>query len=67
MHWFLIILVAGGSFLLGFAVAFLPMQRKELFWKCKWIELEHDTARKMGHEPRDIDDMLWEWENTDPN
>lgn len=27
-------------------------------WRIRWIELEHDTARAMGKEPRNIDKVF---------
>ncbi len=26
-------------------------------WRTRWIELEHDSARKEGRKPRDINDV----------
>ena len=46
----IIILVAVGYFCMGFVFG----NRRELYWRIKWIELEHDTARKLGSEPRNI-------------
>jgi len=49
----LIILVAVGFFSVGFMFG----QRRETYWRIKWIELEHETARKLGKEPRDINSI----------
>jgi hypothetical protein len=49
--------VAGGFFCLGG----LWFSRKVLFWRIKWIELEHDLARAQGREPRDISEVEKEW------
>lgn len=39
----------------GFFCAGTVMQmRRTLYWRIKWIELEHDSARQLGREPRDI-------------
>lgn len=37
------------------AVASLFWQNKILLWRIRWIKLEHDSARKEGREPRDIE------------
>lgn len=46
------------TFLLVSAVAFCAGyawgSRRELYWRIKWIELEHDSARAEGREPRSI-------------
>jgi hypothetical protein len=38
-------------------VGYMFGQRRELYWRIKWIELEHDTARKLGKEPRNISEV----------
>ena len=49
----LLVMVAIGYFCLGA----LFMSRRVLFWRIKWIELEHDLARAQGRAPRKIDAM----------
>ncbi len=46
----LILLAAAGGFAVGYMLGF----RRELYWRIKWIELEHDCARAEGRQPRNI-------------
>ena len=46
-------LVAAGYFAMGYMFG----MRRDLYWRTKWIELEHDTARKLGKEPRNIKEV----------
>ncbi len=48
--WVMMACLSAGYFCAG--VAF--MQRKVLYWRIKWIEMEHTLARLEGREPRDI-------------
>lgn len=45
-----LLLASVGFFCLGVAL----QQRRVLYWRVKWIEMEHDLARLQGREPRDI-------------
>ena len=51
---FLIVLVAFGFWCGGYLVGFGSVRK----WRIRWIELEHDTARALGKEPRNIDDVF---------
>jgi hypothetical protein len=48
-----VLLVAAGSFCMGAAL----QMRQVLYWRIKWIELEHDSARQIGREPRNISEV----------
>lgn len=48
------ILLAFGFWCGGYLVGYGHVQR----WKIRWIELEHDSARALGKEPRNIDDVF---------
>lgn len=47
-------LTAVGYFCLGMLVCLRAVAR----WRIRWIELEHDLARRENREPRNIDDFL---------
>lgn len=49
-HIVVLLLSAVGFFCAGTALQL----RRVLYWRIKWIELEHDSARQLGREPRDI-------------
>lgn len=55
IFFFVLLLVgmafAGASFM---AAYLLPKVQK---WRIRWIELEHDSARAEGREPRNIDSV----------
>jgi hypothetical protein len=40
-----------------FCVGYLFGQRKVLYWRIKWIEMEHDLAREQGRSPRSISEI----------
>lgn len=46
----MIVLVAIGYFCAGIVIR----QSRVLYWRIKWIELEHQLARREGREPRNI-------------
>lgn len=49
-HIVVLLLSAVGFFCAGTALQL----RRVLYWRIKWIEMEHDLARQLGREPRDI-------------
>jgi hypothetical protein len=53
---FSIVLIATaiGFFAWGMLINNLKIQ----VWRIRWIELEHDTARLLGREPRNIDEVF---------
>ena len=53
MIYLVIILACIGCFCAGY----LWGNRGELYWRIRWIELENDTARALGKEPRDIKEV----------
>ena len=48
-----LMLIAAGCFCVGGRWG----RRQVLYWRIKWIELEHETARALGREPRDIEEV----------
>jgi len=38
-----------------FCLGYIFGARRILYWQIKWIELEHDSARAEGREPRNIE------------
>jgi hypothetical protein len=41
----------------AFCVGGLWGMRRVMFWRIKWIELEHDLARLQNRKPRDVFEM----------
>lgn len=51
---YLLVLTSFGFWCGGYLIGIGKVQR----WKIRWIELEHDSARALGKEPRDINDVF---------
>jgi hypothetical protein len=41
-----------------FCLGGLWFSRSVRTWRIRWIELEHETARALGREPRNIDEVF---------
>lgn len=46
-----------GVFIGGIGVGYLWGYRPILFWRIKWIEMEHDLAKLQKREPRNIEEI----------
>lgn len=55
MELVILALTAIGYFCAGYLWAYVRGHNSTLAWRIRWIELEHDSARKEGREPRKID------------
>jgi len=53
----LVIISISLMFLVGLTIGYSWGRRKVLQWRIRWIELEHDSARSEGREPRKITDV----------
>lgn len=46
------------GFVSGGLIASLFWETRDSIWRIRWIEMEHDLARAVGREPRDINTAI---------
>lgn len=55
-----IVFIIIASIIGGYCIGRLWGLKEVLEWRLRWIELEHESARKEEREPRNIDELFGE-------